>query len=260
MIPLLLATVASDPAPLPRIQVPVAEVRCAPGDALCQPIKTAATPCGDSGDYPALTCRAVRAAAANRHGEAAELFERAAKVELEATRAKPNPKVDRALAAAGNMWLAADQPAKAAFALDRALSGTGLQAEQRGEALLDRARVAEAQNDLAMARAKLNEAAPTVSDDPFYWYMSAAIAIRENDRGTAQTAIGKALALAPNDPSILFEAGHVSRFLGDDDKARGYWMRAAGNDPGGPIGKAAAKAVELLGVTPVVKSEAEPPK
>ena len=39
----------------------------------------------------------------------------------------------------------------------------GLEAEQRGEALLDRARAAEAQNDLKTARAKLNEAAADAS-------------------------------------------------------------------------------------------------
>jgi hypothetical protein len=37
-------------------------------------------------------------------------------------------------------------------------------------------------------------------------------------------------------------------------------MRAAAADPTGPVGKAAAKAVEMLGVTPAVKGEATPPK
>ena len=59
---------------------------------------------------------------------------------------------------------------------------------------------------------------------------------------------------------ILFEAGHVADFTGDQDQARSYWMRAAGSDPNGPIGKAAAKAIEMLGVTPTVKTEAQPPK
>ena len=59
---------------------------------------------------------------------------------------------------------------------------------------------------------------------------------------------------------MLFEAGHVAFAAGDEDKARGYFMRAAGSDPNGPVGKAAAKAVEMLGVTPVVKGEAQPPK
>ena len=43
-------------------------------------------------------------------------------------------------------------------------------------------------------------------------------------------------------------------------QARSYWMRAAGSDPNGPIGKAAAKAVEMLGVTPAVKTETKPRK
>jgi hypothetical protein len=37
-------------------------------------------------------------------------------------------------------------------------------------------------------------------------------------------------------------------------------MRAAGSDPNGPVGKAAAKAVEMLGVTPAVKTETKPRK
>ena len=152
------------------------------------------------------------------------------------------------------MCIAAGEPGKAAFALDRALAGKALEGPQRGEALLDRARAAEAQNDLATARAKLKQAEPLIADDPFYWYFSAALAIREGDKAVAQSAIGRALALAPNDPTVLFEAGHVAHFLGNNDQARSYWMRAAGGDPTGPIGKAAAKAIEVLGVTPTVKT------
>ena len=60
-------------------------------------------------------------------------------------------------------------------ALDKALAGTGLQAEQHGLALLDRARAAEAQGDLKTARAKIDEAAKTIGDDPYLWYFSAAV-------------------------------------------------------------------------------------
>jgi tetratricopeptide (TPR) repeat protein len=163
-------------------------------------------------------------------------------------------------AAAGNMWIAANEPGKAALDLDRALALPGLRSEQRGEALLDRARAAEAQDDLKTARAKVSEAAESIPDDPFYWYFSAALAIRENDPATAQAAIGKALRLAPSDQTILFEAGHVAHFVGDDDKARAYWADAARTDPASEIGKEAAKAAELLGVTPTMKDEAPPQK
>lgn len=205
-------------------------------------------------------CLASYYAGARRYSDAAGEFEKAAQLSRSIASTVGDPRADHALAAAGNMWIAAGQPGKAALALDRALAGTGLQAEQRGEALLDRARAAEAQNDLKTARAKVTEAVASISADPFYWYFSAALAIREGDKLTAQSAIGKALTLAPSDPTILFEAGHVAHFLGNDDQARSYWMRAAGSDPNGEIGKAAAKAVEMLGVTPTVKSEPHPPK
>jgi hypothetical protein len=51
----------------------------------------------------------------------------------------------------------------------------------------------------------------------------------------------------------------VAHFAGNDSEARSYWMRAAGSDPSGATGKAAAKAVEMLGVTPTVKTETQPP-
>jgi tetratricopeptide (TPR) repeat protein len=203
----------------------------------------------------ALVCRALEAQKAGDNQAAAQGFEEAAKASND-----KDPKTARMYAAAGNLWIAANQPSKAAFDLDKALALPGLEGEQRGEALLDRARAAEAQNDLKNARARLNDAAATISEDPFYWYFSAALAIREGDGPTATAAIGRALKLAPADPAILFEAGHVADFNGDDDAARSYWMRAAGSDPNGPVGKAAAKAVEMLGVTPTVKSEAIPPK
>ena len=215
----------------------------------------AAVPCPNVVTPDALVCRALQAQKSGDNQAAAQAFEEAAKASSE-----KDPKTARMYAAAGNLWIAANRPGKAAFDLDRALALPGLEAEQRGEALLDRARAAEAQNDLKTARAKANEAQATIADDPFYWYFSASLAIREGDGSRAAAAIGKALTLAPSDPVILFEAGHVADYNGDDDSARSYWMRAAGSDPNGPVGKAAAKAVEMLGVTPAVKTETKPRK
>ncbi len=202
----------------------------------------------------ALVCRALNAQRAGDDQAAAQAFEEAAKASNE-----KDPKTARMYAAAGNLWISANQPDKAAVDIDKALALPGLEAAQRGEALLDRARAAEAQGDLATARAKLNDAGVTISGDPFYWYFSASLAMRERDALTAKLSINKALALAPNDPVILFEAGHVADFSGDDDSARSYWTRAAAGDPNGPVGKAAAKAVEMLGVTPTVRNDPPPP-
>ena len=204
-------------------------------------VQAPAAACPDVVTAQAFTCRALQASNAGNSEEAAQAFEQAANAQSENEAEKA-----RLWAAAGNMWIAANQPGKAAMALDKALTGTGLQAEQRGEALLDRARAAEAQNDLKMARSKVTEAARTVSEDPFLWYFSAALAIRENDAVTAKDAIGKALTLEPNNPTILFEAGHVYHFAGELAAARDYWSRASAADPRGKSGQAAREALAML--------------
>jgi tetratricopeptide (TPR) repeat protein len=199
------------------------------------------TACPDIVTPDALVCRALNAQKAGDPASAAQDFEEAAKASSER-----DLRTARMWAAAGNLWIAAAQPGKAALDLDRALALPGLEAEQRGEALLDRARAAEAQNDLKTARDRMTEAASSVGDDPFYWYFSAALAIREGDVANAQASIGKALTLAPNEASILFEAGHVAHFAGEDAKARYYWERAASTDSGGPVGKWARDALAML--------------
>ena len=210
----------------------------------------ASAPCPEVVTPDAFICRAVQASANEKPDEAAQAFEQAAQGLDSST-----PQAARLYAAAGNSWIAAGQPGKAALDLDRALAGTGLQAEQRGEALLDRARAAEAQNDLKTARTKLNEAQQTISNDPFLWYFSAALAIRENDSATAKSSIGKALTLAPANPTILFEAGHVAQFTGDNVGARDYWNRTVVRDPNGEAGKAAREALKLLPAPLTVKGQ-----
>lgn len=209
----------------------VAAAQAAPSAAKCPDVVTP----------QAFTCRALQASNSGNPEAAAQAFEEAAGAQNgnEAEKA-------RLFAAAGNMWIAAGQAGKAALALDKALSGTGLQAEQRGEALLDRARAAEAQNDLKTARSKVTEASRSISEDPFLWYFSAALAIREGDAVTAKEAINKALTLEPNDPTVLFEAGHVYHFAGDLAAARSYWTRASTADPSGKSGQAAREALAML--------------
>ena len=196
--------------------------------------------CPDVVTPQAFVCRALKASNSGDPTTAAQAFEQAAAAQNE------EAEKARLWAAAGNMWIAANESGKAAVALDKALTGSGLQAEQRGEALLDRARAAEAQNDLKTARSKVTEAARTVSDDPFLWYFSAALAIRENDAVTAKAAIGKALTLEPNNPTVLFEAGHVYHFAGELSAARDYWNRASSVDPNGKSGQAAREALKML--------------
>ena len=203
----------------------------------------AAAPCPTDATAPAQVCRALTAQQAGRHGDAAGLFEQAAA-------ATPAGDIDqvRMLAAAGNLWIAAGQPAKAAVALDKALAFNKLDPVQHGLAVLDRARAAEAQGDLKTARAKVTEAAKTIAEDPYLWFFSAALAVREEDIPTAKSAINRALALAPDSPEVMFEAGHVAKAAGEDSKARDYWTSAAARDPKGPAGRAARGALALMEV------------
>jgi tetratricopeptide (TPR) repeat protein len=205
--------------------------------------------CPDVVTPDAFVCRALAAQGSGNSAAAATAFEQAA-----TSSSDKDAGTARMWAAAGNMWISAGDPRKAAVALDKALALPGLDAVQRGEALLDRARAAEAQNDLVTARSKLNEAAASISKDPFYWYFSAALYIREENGPAAQAAIGRALSLAPTDPTVLFEAGHVAQFAGDNIGARDYWQRAIARDPAGPIGKAAHEALRMLPAPLTVKN------
>jgi len=209
-----------------------------------------ATKCPTVLTQAAQSCRAVEASNAGRFAEAAAAFESAADLTP-----STDPARDRALAAAGNMWIAAGQPGKAALALDKALAGTGLQAEQHGLALLDRARAAEAQGDLKTARAKVGEAAKTISEDPYLWFFSAALAVREEDIPTAKAAINRALAMAPTSAEVLFEAGHIAEAAGENAQARDYWDRATKADPNGPAGKAARQALAMSDVPLTVTNQ-----
>jgi tetratricopeptide (TPR) repeat protein len=143
------------------------------------------------------------------------------------------------------MWIAAGQAGKAALALDKALAGNGLQADQHGLALLDRARAAEAQGDVKTARAKVNEAAKTIGEDPYLWFFSAALSVREEDIPAAKASINRALAMVPDSAEVLFEAGHIAEAAGENAQARDYWERAIKADPNGPAGKAARQALAM---------------
>jgi tetratricopeptide (TPR) repeat protein len=209
----------------------------------------AAPACPPGNEPGAWLCKAVAASDAEQFAVAAAAFDQAA-----AGSPASDPKTPRMLAAAGNMWIAAGQPGKAALSLDRALAA-GLPAEQRGLALLDRARAAEAQDDLKAARRFASQAGESLAEDPFYWYFSAALALRENDLAVARLAIARALALAPDSAEILFEAGHVAQAEGDAAKARDYWQRAIAADPTGKTARSAAEALRLVDVPLTVSTQ-----
>ena len=76
----------------------------------------------------------------------------------------------------------------------------------------------------------------------------------------AETSINQALALAPADPTLLFEAGHVAQVNGDVPGARDYWQRADRARPQGPDRQGGARGAELLPVPLTVTDRVAGPR
>ena len=203
---------------------------------------TLASPACPADTQPSsLLCRAVQAVDAKQYAEAGGAFEAAAGASPPGAE-----KTLRMWAAAGNAWILADNPGRAAAAIDKALATPGLDQAQVGFAELDRARAAEMQGNFKAARTFAAKAKDKIPDDPFVWYFSAALALRENDVPTAQQAIAQALKLAPDSAEIQFEAGHVAAAAGDKVRAQAYWDEARRLDPNGRFSTDASAAIKLL--------------
>jgi Tfp pilus assembly protein PilF len=89
-----------------------------------------------------------------------------------------------------------------------------------------------------------------VPADPFGWYLSAALAQRENNLARARSDIAKAVEKAPDEPDILVLAGNIAGLNGELEAARGFFQRAVKASPQSAAGKAAAAALAANPVTP----------
>jgi tetratricopeptide (TPR) repeat protein len=260
VIPLLLALAAGPdliPLPIPRPHSATAQHEAVTGqrEQSClsqarsapeQAVQTAIQWRASDGGLPALLCQGLAYSALERWTEAATTFETAA---VEAERIHDLRRGDFWVEA-GNSWLAGGNPARARQAFDTALGIGGLLPQVEGEIHLDRARASVAAGDVAGARADLDKGLVLVPFDPFAWYLSAALARRQNDLGRARTDIGKAVGLAPDDAAVLLEAGNISGLSGDVNAARSFYERAVRAGPGSPAGQAAASALAANGGAP----------
>ena len=191
------------------------------------------------GGLYARRCQALAFVALERWVPAATAFEQAARD----AQAERDPAAADLWVQAGNAWLAADDATKARGAIDAALTAGTLTGELRGEAHLDRARAGVALGDLAGARADFDKALELVPQDPFAWYLSSALALRQGDLAAAKTQAGKALELAPDDADLLLHAGNVAGSEGNATEARAFYERATKAAPESDAGKAAAAAL-----------------
>jgi len=241
--PLLAALLLAAP-PLPAAHAPAATAQAKTCIDLVRadPAKAVATADDwrrKGGGLDAGQCGALALAALERWNEAAVAFEGAA---LEAAKLRDVRAADYWVQG-GNAWLAAGDPAKARKDFDTALASGTLPPKLAGEVHLDRARASAAAGDAAGARADIDKALALVPQDPFAWYLSAALARRQSDLPRAKTDIAKALAIAPEDPQLLLEAGNIAGSGGDVEAARALFQRVVKAAPASDAGKAAAAAL-----------------
>ncbi|HEY6916791.1 MAG TPA: tetratricopeptide repeat protein [Allosphingosinicella sp.] len=236
----LQAAPAPDPAPEDAAyKACIARIRTAPEQA----VEQASDWRVKGGGLPARQCLGLAYVALERWQDAALAYEQGAREALAAN----NPAAADFWTQSGNAWLAMNDAARARTAFDAALKVDGTAPELRGEILLDRGRALVAIGDLKAARTDMDAALALVPGDGLAWYLSAALAVRENDLARASTDIAKAAELAPDDADVLLQAGTIAGKAGDMDKARGFYERAIKADPKSEAGKAAAAA---LGPTP----------
>lgn len=191
------------------------------------------------GGFVARQCAGYALVELERWQEAASAFDEAAR-EAETAR---DPRRADYLVQAGNAWLAADEPVKARGALDAALATGLLGLELQGEVHFDRARAAVALNEIGKARSDVDAGLKLVPADPFGWYLSSALALKEGRLARAQDDIAEALRLAPEDPELLFHAGNVAGISGELDAALGLYSKAIRVAPQSPAAKKARAAL-----------------
>ena len=236
MIPFLLALAAAAQAPSPpSAEACAALVKAAPEQAIALANDWRLK----GGGFKARTCLGLAYAKLERWAPAATAFEQAA---MEAETAKDSGRA-HFWAQSGNSWVAAGDPAKARRAFDAALAVPTLTDELRGEVHLDRARAAVAAGDFASARGDIDQGLKLVPGDPFAWYLSSALALREERVARAKEDIAKAVSLAPDDADVLLHAGTIAGVTGEIVAAQSFYERAARIAPGSPAGKAAQAAL-----------------
>lgn len=239
ILPLILMLQSAPPADQARFDACAALVKADPAKAE----KEADAWRVGGGGVPARMCLGLAFVAQERWAPAAAAFEQAAKeAQLRGDGRSANLWVQ-----AGNAALAGDDPGAARNHFDRAIASPVLSAAMKGEAHLDRARARVALNDLAGARADLDDAVRLVPTDPMAWLLSATLARRQSDKARAAKDIAEAARLAPDQAPIAYEEGNIATLAGEPDRAKAAWTRAATLAPESDAGQAAALA--LRGVT-----------
>ena len=232
------APARADPAVEPRLRACTALVRTAPQQAL----DMANAWLAERGGLPARQCAGLAYVALQQWAAAATVFEQAAR---DAESAQIASRADFWVQA-GNAWLAAGEAPRALQAVDAALATPSLSPELRGEAHLDRARIQVALGHADVARRDIDRALQLVPTDPFAWYLSAALARRENNAARAGTDIARARQLAPDNPDILLLAGTSAGQAGDMAEAERLYRQVVQTAPNSDAGRQAQASLATM--------------
>lgn len=223
-----------------RLRACLALVRSAPAQAATE--AQAWVEEGGTGRLMARRCLGLAFAAQEQWAAAATVYDQAAQ------EADAENGAGRAAfrAQAGNAWLAGGEPQRAMQALDAALTTPGLDQAQRGQALLDRARAQVALGRPDRARPDIDSALQLVPNEGFAWYLSAALARRDNDLVRAARDIARARQLSPDDPDILLLAGTIVGQAGNMNEAWTLYRRVVDLAPDSEAGRQAAASLATV--------------
>jgi TolA-binding protein len=76
------------------------------------------------------------------------------------------------------------------------------------------------------------------------WYLSAALALRQDDIARARTDIARARQMAANDPDVMLLAGTIAGRAGDMAEAERLYRQVADRFPDSDAGRAAAASLQ----------------
>lgn len=196
----------------------------------------------EQGGVPARQCLGLALVGLQSWAPAATVYEQAARdAEAQNLAVRADLWVQ-----ASNAWLAAGENGRALQAIDAALATPNLTAELRGEAQVDRARAQMALGHADLARQDLDRALQLVPADPFAWYLSAALARRDNDLARARADIARAVQLAADDADVTLLAGTIAGLSGNMVEAERLYRRVVQIAPDSDAGRAAAASLATM--------------
>lgn len=209
----------------------------------------------DGGGVPARHCEAFGLSRLGEHAEAAARLMEIAKdmrvgkdmpVRMNKRVVATAPMLADMYGQAANAWLLAGEIVRAEDAIDLALSLAVKRTAQEYELMLDRARIAAADEDFSLA---LNDLDYVLKGDPGRKDILILVAAAARGVGQFQRAdlvLAEFQAAFPENPAGFLELGNLRHAQGDFPAARKAWVKAVLLEEAGPNAEAARANLEKM--------------